>query len=203
MQEGLPREGPMGSSSVTREPQSNHKLWLLSKSLESPYGISMGGWGLRKRRFLDDSQSKLGYKLFKGRNEGGLEALLGKVTQQILADSPEGQEVQRWWQGRQTWSEKAGSQARVPGLRSCSGRDGVLGTPRWLRCLYSFPSRFPGGLVMLTWEMPCAPPPKYTQACLYPEARFQKQNITLGGNPGSLREHQGSGPTREAKLHRT
>ena len=49
------------------------------------------------------------------------------MTQQILADSPEGQEVR--WQGRQTWSEEAGSQARVPGLGSCDGTDGVLQTP--------------------------------------------------------------------------
>ena len=31
--------------------------------------------------------------MFKGRNKAGLEALLGKVTQQTLADSPEGHEV--------------------------------------------------------------------------------------------------------------
>lgn len=53
---------------------------------------------------------------------------------------------------------------------------------------------------MLTREMPCSTT-EYAQACLYPEARFQKQTITLVGTQGHpenirIRTH------REAKLQR-
>ena len=54
---------------------------------------------------------------------------------------------------------------------------------------------------MLTREMPCAPPPEYTQACLYPEARFQKQTITLvgtQGHPENIRDQDPQGRQNSA-----
>ena len=203
--EGLPREGPVGSSSVTREPQSNHKMRLLSKSLQSPYAISTVAGDSGSIVFLMTAKGNWDTSYSREGTKGVWRPCLGEWHSRLVQTAQRGQ---RWRGGPRRGrpgAEKAGSQAWVPGLRFCCGRDGVLWTPQWLWCPYfpfSFASSFPGGLVMLIWEMSCAPLHKHTQAFLCPGARFQKQNI-LVGSQGHPREHRGSGPTGQARLSRT
>lgn len=64
----------MGSSSVTREPQSNHKMQLLSKSLESPYAISTVAGDSGSIVFLM-TQKETGVQVIQGKEQKGFGGL--------------------------------------------------------------------------------------------------------------------------------